>query len=111
MLTKGSRPALLKVEDVGLATQEVIAISAASNDQVSNPFPKEGHGLFTFYLLKALKGKADDNEDRFVTIKEIYDYVNRQVTRVARRMGKEQTPTISPALEDLKDISVSRVIQ
>ncbi len=111
MLIKGSRPALLRVEDVGLATQEVIAISAATNDQVSNPFPKEGHGLFTFYLLKALKGKADENEDRFVTIKEIYDYVNRMVIRAARRMGKEQTPTISPALEDLKDISVSRVIQ
>ncbi len=111
MLTKGTRPALIKVEDVGLATQEVISISAATNDQVSNPLPREEHGLFTFYLLKALKGQADDNEDRFVTIKEIYDYVNRQVTRVARRMGKEQTPTISPALEDLKDISVSRVIQ
>jgi len=111
MLTKGTRPALIKVEAVGLATQEVISISAATNDQVSNPLPREEHGLFTFYLLKALKGQADDNEDRFVTIKEIYDYVNRQVTRVARRMGKEQTPTISPALEDLKDISVSRVIQ
>ncbi len=111
MLIKGSRPALLKVEDVGLATQEVISISAAANDQASNPLPKEGHGLFTYYLLKAFKGKADENEDRYVTIKEIYDYVNRQVTRVARRMGREQTPTISPALEDIKDVSVARVTQ
>jgi uncharacterized caspase-like protein len=111
MLTKGSRPALLKVEDVGLATQEVISIAAASSSQTSNSFPKEGHGLFTYYLLNALKGKADENEDRFVTIKEIYAYVNKQVTRTARRMGREQTPVISPSLEDIKDISVSRVAQ
>jgi len=111
MLTKGTRPALLKVEDVGLATQEVISISAATSSQASNPLPKEGHGLFTYYLLRALKGKADVNEDRFVTIKEIYSYVNKQVTRAARRMGREQTPVISPSLDDIKDISVSRVAQ
>lgn len=111
MLTKGSRPALMRVEDVGLATQEVISIAAASNTQTSNPLPKEEHGLFTYYLLNALKGKADENEDRFVTIKEIYTYVNKQVQRAAKRMGKVQTPTISPAIEDIKDISVSRVAQ
>jgi len=111
MLTKGSRPALLKVEDIGLATQEVIALAAATSGQTSNSFPKEEHGLFTYYLLSALSGKADENEDRFVTIKEIYAYVTRHVTRAARRMGREQTPFISPSMEDLKDISVSRVIE
>lgn len=111
MLTKGSRPALLKVEDIGLATQEVIALTAATGGQTSNPLPREQHGLFTYYLLNALSGKADENEDRFVTIKEIYTYVTRHVTRVARRMGREQTPFISPSMEDLKDVSVSRVIE
>jgi len=111
MLTKGSRPALLKVEDIGLATQEVIALTAATSGQTSNPLPREQHGLFTYYLLNALDGKADENEDRFVTIKEIYTYVTRHVTRVARRMGREQTPFISPSMEDLKDVSVSRVIE
>jgi len=111
MLTKGSRPALLKVEDIGMATQEVIALTAATGGQTSNPFPKEKHGLFTYYLLNALSGKADENEDRFVSIKEIYNYVTRHVTRAARRMGREQTPFISPSMEDLKDISVSRVVE
>jgi uncharacterized caspase-like protein len=111
MLMKGSRPALLRVEDVAIATQEVIALTAATGGQTSNPLPKEGHGLFTYYLLNALSGKADENEDRFVTIKEIYTYVSRHVTRTARRMGREQTPFISPSMEDLKDISVSRVIE
>ena len=111
MLTKGSRPALIKVEDIGLATQEVIAMTAATGGQTSNPLPSEEHGLFTYYLLNALSGKADENEDRFITIKEIYTYVSRHVTRAARRMGREQTPFISPSMEDLKDISVSRVME
>jgi hypothetical protein len=111
MLTKGSRPALLRVEDIGLATQEVIALTAATGAQTSNSLSKEEHGLFTYYLLSALSGKADENEDRFVTIKEIYTYVTRHVTRAARRMGREQTPFITPSMEDLKDISVSRVIE
>jgi hypothetical protein len=111
MLTKGARPALLKVQNIGLATQELIALAAANGEQISNPYPEQEHGLFTYYLLKALSGDADSNEDRFVTIKEIYNYVSKHVTRVARRMGAEQTPVISPSLEDLKDISVSRVAQ
>jgi len=110
MLAKGTRPALIKVQNIELATQEVIAISAATTGQTSNSYPKEEHGLFTYYLLKALSGKADDNEDNRVTIKEIYSYVNKHVTRTARRMGSEQTPVISPDLDNLKDVSVARVV-
>ena len=95
----------------GMATQEVIALTATTSGQTSNPLPEEEHGLFTYYLLNALSGKADENEDRFVTIKEIYTYVTRHVTRAARRMGKEQTPFISPSMGVLKDVSVSRVIE
>jgi uncharacterized caspase-like protein len=47
MLTKGSRPALLKVEDIGLATQEVIALSAAASNQTSNAFPEQEHGDYS----------------------------------------------------------------
>jgi len=111
MLTKGARPALIKVEDVRLASGRVISLSATTAGQISNPYPKEEHGLFTYYLLKALGGKADENEDNLVTIKEIYGYVNKHVTRVARRMGSEQTPMISPDLNNLKDVSVARVLK
>jgi hypothetical protein len=38
-----------------------------------------GHGVFTYYLLKGLRGGADRNEDRYVSILELYDYVSKQV--------------------------------
>jgi len=40
-----------------------------------------GHGIFTYYLLEGLKGKADDNHDGIITINEAYDYVRLKVIK------------------------------
>ena len=111
MLAKGSRPALIQVQNVNLKNNNVVSLSASSMGQTSNSYPETGHGLFTYYLLRALNGDADSDDDRWISIKEIFDYVNRNVSRVAKRMGAEQTPAITPALESLKDISISKILQ
>lgn len=111
MLSKGSRPALIQVQNVNLKNNNVVSLSASSMGQTSNSYPETGHGLFTYYLLRALNGDADSDDDRWISIKEIFDYVNRNVSRVAKRMGAEQTPAITPALESLKDISISKILQ
>ncbi len=110
MLAKGARPALVHVEGVSIDANNIVAISAATSAQVSNSYPETEHGLFTYYLLKALRGDADENEDDWVSIKETYAYIKKNVTRVARRMGLEQTPVITPSLESLKDQSIIRVM-
>jgi len=38
-----------------------------------------GHGVFTYYLLKGLSGSADKNEDRLVTVGELFRYVRQEV--------------------------------
>jgi len=111
MLAKGSRPALIQVQNVNLKNNNVVSLSASSMGQTSNSYPETGHGLFTYYLLRALNGDADSDDDRWISIKEIFDYVNRNVSRVAKRMGAEQNPAITPALESLKDISISKILQ
>lgn len=111
MLAKGSRPALIQVQNVNLKNNNVVSLSASSMGQTSNSYPETGHGLFTYYLLRALNGDADSDDDRWISIKEIFEYVNRNVSRVAKRMGAEQNPTITPALESLKDISISKILQ
>jgi len=40
-----------------------------------------GHGVFTYFLLEGLKGKADYNGDGFITMKEAYDYLYSKVQR------------------------------
>jgi hypothetical protein len=38
-----------------------------------------GHGVFTYYFVQGLKGKADTDHDKVVTIGEIYDFVRKKV--------------------------------
>ncbi|MEN3326595.1 MAG: hypothetical protein V7638_1402 [Acidobacteriota bacterium] len=38
-----------------------------------------GHGVFTYYLLEGLKGSADTNGDRLVSVGELFRYVQQKV--------------------------------
>lgn len=38
-----------------------------------------GHGVFTYYVLEGLKGGADSNHDRFVSVGELFRYVRHKV--------------------------------
>ncbi|MEH0157182.1 caspase family protein [Limibacter armeniacum] len=40
-----------------------------------------GHGVFTYYLLKALMGEADIDEDKQVNLGEVYDFVRSNVRK------------------------------
>jgi hypothetical protein len=111
MLVKGARPALIHVKDVSPPAGTIISLNATSAGQMSNMYPEKEHGLFTYFLLRALKGEADTNDDGWTSVKEIYGYVGNNVTRVARRMGTEQTPIIMPSANKLKDVAIGKVPQ
>jgi hypothetical protein len=50
-----------------------------------------GHGVFTYYLLDGLKGSADSNHDRLVSVGELFRYV-RQKVRLAT--NQQQNPRL-----------------
>lgn len=55
------------------------------------------HGLFTYYLLRGLKGDADRNADGEVTLGELTAYLERTVPAAAKQeFGQEQRPLIVP---------------
>jgi hypothetical protein len=57
------------------------------------------HGLFTYYLLRGLRGEADVNRNGEVTIGEVAAYINQKVPSVARSsFNQEQQPQVLPAL-------------
>lgn len=83
VLAKGARPLVNVKTDVVPAKMTVI--SASAGDQISNSYQEEGHGLFTYFLLKGLKEKGG--------FKGAYDYLGPEVSRVARRRyNSDQTP-------------------
>lgn len=50
--------------------------------------------VFTHFILKGLKGAANTNGDKIITLQELFDYVHKNVTVYAASLGKSQTPMI-----------------
>lgn len=53
-----------------------------------------GHGFFTQALLKALRGKADVNQDRNITLMELFNYIYNDVTARTNKGEKTQHPQL-----------------
>jgi len=80
------------------AGDKCVVLTASGANQTANDFGAVKHGLFTYYLLKALKGDADKDGDGWVTGKELYDYVRENVSNdAADQLQAEQVPSILPA--------------
>lgn len=57
------------------------------------------HGLFTYYLLRGLRGDADANHDGEVALGELATYVRQTVPATAKSQFKQdQRPSVFPAL-------------
>jgi hypothetical protein len=62
-------------------------------------------GVFSHFLIDGLKGKADMNRDRIVTVKELFNYV---YTNVRQYTGNVQTPMIAGDYDENMPVSVIR---
>lgn len=109
MLVPGARPAVLRVEDVKVATGKVVAVGASTGSQLSHAYKEKRQGLFTYYLLNGLRGSADDNNDGTVALGELYEYLTKNVERVSRRTTMVQQPAISPRVENVAGLPMTRL--
>ena len=76
-----------------------VVLTSSKDDQVSSWYNGKKHGMFTYFLLKAIHNKnADINNDNQITYEEIYEYISDNsegIPYYARRIhGIEQIPTI-----------------
>ena len=98
-------PALLKLEKPNIQLINYVALSSSSGEQVSSWYNDKQHGLFTYFLLKAIHSRnADANKDGKLTFNEIYNYISDKsegLPYYARRLnGIEQNPTIQGDMQD-----------
>ena len=66
-----------------------IILTASGANEVSSEDDKLKHGVFTYFLLEGLRGKADTDKDGIITVDEAYRYVFQKVPRAT---GQEQHP-------------------
>ncbi len=94
VLAKGVRPLVMLTEGA-ILSQNMAVLTATQGTQISTSSPEKGHGVFTYYFLKALKdGKKD--------IAEIYEYIKPLVEDEAKQLNVQQSPSINPDVEKLK---------
>ena len=95
VLAKGARPLVMMTTSTVLPSNMAV-LSATQGTQISTSSTEKGHGVFTYYFLKALKeGKK--------TIAEIYEYIKPLVEDEAKQLNVQQSPSISPDVEKLNE--------
>jgi len=94
VIAKGARP-LIIMTDMPAISQNIAVLSASQSSQISISSYEKGHGIFTYYFLKALKeGKK--------TIADIYEYIKPLVEDEAKQLNVQQSPAITPEPEKIK---------
>jgi hypothetical protein len=83
----------------GSLSGNLVVFSASSGNQSALPYHDEGHGMFTYYLLKKLqesKGK--------VTMGELADYITNEVSIQSLKINeKEQDPKVNTSSKVIND--------
>ena len=73
-----------------------VIISSSSANEVSKEDDKLKHGIFSYYLLEGLKGKADNDSDGIITIAELFGYLSQKVPEAS---GQDQHPVRKGEIE------------
>lgn len=89
---EGTRGAEITPEEATLSNGNVVVFSAAQDNETAQGYNEQGHGLFTYYLLKDMSSSLGD-----VTFGELSDYLKANVNRTALTFKdrKSQNPTVS----------------
>ena len=97
-IIKGARS--LALPEMKFPKSSVPVLASSTSNQISSSYDPGRHGLFTYYLLKGLRGAADgaDSSRRngAITLSELEAYTKEYVSRTAREeLGRSQEPTLT----------------
>ena len=98
-----SKPVLPQWNPSGSSTVHLIATNGVGRVVEDED---HRHGLFTYYLLRALRGESDVNRDGEVTLGEAVAYLNQKVLWASKtQYGQEQRPAVVPPLKATDPVS------
>jgi len=90
-LRVGTRGVVVSLEHPALRSETMAVFSAAAGEQVASSWPQRQHGLFTYWLLRGLRGDADESGDGAVSVGELGRFIHDNVSRTAATLDREQT--------------------
>ncbi len=92
VLARGARPLVMTAAELKLPGDMAI-LTASQGAQISASSPEKGHGIFTYYFLKAIR---EGNG----SLADIYLYARPRIEDEARRLNVRQSPRLDPAPEN-----------
>lgn len=70
-------------------------LAASKDEQLAGEAKQIGHGIFTQAIIEGMEGKADNDGDGIVTVRELLPYVERRVEELSEStLGMKQYPVI-----------------
>jgi len=95
-IIKDASPVTFEVTNPLLTIKNGVVFTASSGKQVASWYRKKQHGIFTYYFLQGLGGRADADGNGQITVGELKDYLMKNVPEQARMLynDREQTPEI-----------------
>ena len=67
------------ISELAEATDGTAVLSASSSNEMSMEGERWEGGVFTYYMIGGLRGRADADQDQIVTLRELFDYVYKKV--------------------------------
>jgi len=95
MLLASARPIRIVADEQEGIPDNFTIFSASQLDQISSGLKDANHGIFSYYLMKGLEGKADQNKDNKITNGELLAYMDLNVSQKASVLGREQNPSLN----------------
>jgi len=83
-----------EIKDIMASADGRVILSSSDVNESSYEFVDEKHGVYTYFLMKALEGKADSDDDGYITVQEAHKYVFDEVRNWAFNKGVSQNPRI-----------------
>jgi len=89
-LLADAKPINILASDTTKVPKNFVVFSSSLGNQISSGFKEAKSGLFSYYLMKGLEGKADSNNDRKITNGELEEYLNSNISKKASEIGRSQ---------------------
>ena len=95
LIMADARPVRI-LDDVNENIPENFTIfSATKLNQIASGLKGIDHGIFSYYLMKGLEGKADANKNKDITNGELIAYLKKNVAQKASELGRQQNPSLA----------------
>lgn len=102
-VSEGTRGVEIDAEEGTLSSGNVVVFSAAQGNETAQGYNEQGHGLFTYYLLKELQQSGG-----IIKYGQLAENLNSNVKRQAMqlKLRKKQTPTTKATMIDWESLNL-----